>query len=181
MKAFVNAGEEVRIADDLPLKMIIADGSTVLCDMPDPVARDSATTTLCIRHPSLAAALTCAFEAIWDASPTLAEAFSETQSDSSAESPEGETGTEAESADASEAAAKSGSADVAETESAAAESAETKVAEADSKDMEVLRVEAPEVEVPEARVTDVDAADVAKIGIEAAVVVNGSAAEASQT
>jgi sugar-specific transcriptional regulator TrmB len=72
---FVAAGEEIRIAEDLPLKMIIADGSTVLCDMPDPVARDGATTTLCIRHPSLAAALTLAFRSIWETSPTFAEAL----------------------------------------------------------------------------------------------------------
>ncbi|WP_063774175.1 TrmB family transcriptional regulator [Streptacidiphilus rugosus] len=79
MHLFVEAGEEVRIADDLPLKMIISDGSTVLCDMPDPVARDGATTTLCIRHPSLAAALATAFRAIWEESPTLTEALKEAQ------------------------------------------------------------------------------------------------------
>nr|WP_084699966.1 helix-turn-helix domain-containing protein [Streptacidiphilus anmyonensis] len=79
MHLFVDAGEEIRIADELPLKMIIADGSTVMCDMPDPVARDSATTSLCIRHPSLAEALSLAFHSIWDSSLTLAEALKDRQ------------------------------------------------------------------------------------------------------
>ena len=71
VRRFVEAGEEIRIAESLPLKLIIADGSTVLCDMPDPVARAGATTSLVIRHPSLAEALRLAFHAIWDESPTL--------------------------------------------------------------------------------------------------------------
>jgi sugar-specific transcriptional regulator TrmB len=84
MHLFVDAGEEIRIADELPLKMIIADGSTVMCDMPDPVARDSATTSLCIRHPSLAEALSLAFHSIWDSSLTLAEALKDRQPTESA-------------------------------------------------------------------------------------------------
>ncbi|WP_042381614.1 TrmB family transcriptional regulator [Streptacidiphilus melanogenes] len=86
MHLFVDAGEEIRIADELPLKMIIADGSTVMCDMPDPVARDSATTSLCIRHPSLAEALSLAFHSIWDSSLTLAEALKDRQPELASES-----------------------------------------------------------------------------------------------
>lgn len=71
VRRFVEVGEEIRIAENLPLKLVIADGSTVLCDMPDPVARSGATTSLVIRHPSLAEALRLAFHAVWDESPTL--------------------------------------------------------------------------------------------------------------
>jgi predicted DNA-binding transcriptional regulator len=71
VRQFVEVGEEIRIAEHLPLKLVIADGSTVLCDMPDPVARAGATTSLVIRHPSLAEALRLAFHAVWDESPTL--------------------------------------------------------------------------------------------------------------
>ena len=73
VRRFVEVGEEIRIAEHLPLKLVIADGSTVLCDMPDPVARAGATTSLVIRHPSLAEALRLAFHAVWDESPTLEE------------------------------------------------------------------------------------------------------------
>ncbi|WP_370150440.1 TrmB family transcriptional regulator [Streptacidiphilus sp. EB129] len=75
VRQFVDAGEDIRIAESLPLKLVIADGSTVLCDMPDPVARAGATTSLVIRHPSLAETLRLAFKQVWDESPTLDEAL----------------------------------------------------------------------------------------------------------
>jgi sugar-specific transcriptional regulator TrmB len=75
VRRFAEAGEEIRIAETLPLKLIVADGSTVLCDMPDPVARTGATTALVIRHPSLAETLRLAFQSIWEHSPTLDEAM----------------------------------------------------------------------------------------------------------
>ncbi|MEY9850180.1 TrmB family transcriptional regulator [Streptacidiphilus sp. MAP5-3] len=103
---FVAAGEEIRIAEDLPLKMIIADGSTVLCDMPDPVARDGATTTLCIRHPSLAAALTLAFRSIWDNSPTFAEALKQAGMELPALPSSMQRALDEEAAEAADAAAK---------------------------------------------------------------------------
>jgi sugar-specific transcriptional regulator TrmB len=75
VRRFSDAGEEIRIAESLPLKLIVADGSTVLCDMPDPVARDGATTALVIRHPSLAETLRVAFHSIWEQSPSLDDAL----------------------------------------------------------------------------------------------------------
>jgi sugar-specific transcriptional regulator TrmB len=75
VRRFVEVGEEVRVAETLPLKLIIADEATVLFDMPDPVARAGANTALAIRHPSLAAALRLAFQAVWDESPTMDEAI----------------------------------------------------------------------------------------------------------
>ncbi|MEU1628321.1 helix-turn-helix domain-containing protein [Streptomyces sp. NPDC020096] len=68
---FGKAGEEARFAADLPLKLIVADGSLVLCDMPDPVAGTGATTALYIEHPALAGCLRLAFQTVWNQAATL--------------------------------------------------------------------------------------------------------------
>ncbi|WP_329138028.1 TrmB family transcriptional regulator [Streptomyces sp. NBC_01476] len=60
------AGEESRFAAELPLKLVVADATLVLCDMPDPVAGTGATTALYIEHPALAACLRLAFLTVWD-------------------------------------------------------------------------------------------------------------------
>jgi len=75
IRRFEEAGEEARIAAELPLKLVIVDGSLVLCDMPDPVAGTGATTSLVIRHPSLAATLGLAFAAVWDSALPVDEAL----------------------------------------------------------------------------------------------------------
>ncbi|MFC1412580.1 TrmB family transcriptional regulator [Streptacidiphilus sp. N1-12] len=93
VRRFGEVGEEIRIADSLPLKLIVADGSTVLCDMPDPVARAGATTSLVIRHPSLAETLRMAFQSIWEQSPTLEEAL-KLQEDARAEAAQAAAPTE---------------------------------------------------------------------------------------
>ncbi|MFE3761752.1 TrmB family transcriptional regulator [Streptomyces sp. NPDC059104] len=66
VRRFAEAGEESRFAPGLPLKLVVADASLVLCDMPDPVAGTRATTALYIEHPALAACLRLAFLAVWD-------------------------------------------------------------------------------------------------------------------
>ncbi|MFJ3205571.1 TrmB family transcriptional regulator [Streptomyces sp. NPDC086989] len=70
VRRFGEAGEEARFTPVLPLKLIIADASQVLCDMPDPVAGTGATTALSIAHPALAACLRLAFETVWDQAET---------------------------------------------------------------------------------------------------------------
>ncbi|MFD7608516.1 TrmB family transcriptional regulator [Streptomyces mirabilis] len=71
VRCFSEAGEEARFIAELPLKLIIADASLVLCDMPDPVAGTGATTALYIEHPALANCLQLAFQSLWDrAEPT---------------------------------------------------------------------------------------------------------------
>jgi sugar-specific transcriptional regulator TrmB len=71
VRCFSEAGEEARFIAELPLKLIIADASLVLCDMPDPVAGTGATTALYIEHPALANCLQLAFQSVWDrADPT---------------------------------------------------------------------------------------------------------------
>lgn len=63
---FGEAGEESRFTPHLPLKLIIADASLVLCDMPDPMAAARTTTALYIEHPALAACLRMAFLTVWE-------------------------------------------------------------------------------------------------------------------
>lgn len=65
VRRFAAAGEEVRFAPALPLKLVIADAALVLCDLPDPVAGAGTTTTLFIEHPALAACLRLAFHTVW--------------------------------------------------------------------------------------------------------------------
>ncbi|KUM96401.1 TrmB family transcriptional regulator [Streptomyces yokosukanensis] len=70
VRRFAAAGEEARFAPELPLKLVVADASLVLCDMPDPVAGAGSTTTLFIEHPALAGCLRLAFHTVWkDAAP----------------------------------------------------------------------------------------------------------------
>jgi HTH-type transcriptional regulator, sugar sensing transcriptional regulator len=65
VRRFGAAGEESRFTADLPLKLVVADASLVLCDMPDPVAGTGATTAVYIEHPAIAACLRLAFETVW--------------------------------------------------------------------------------------------------------------------
>ncbi|MEV0265163.1 helix-turn-helix domain-containing protein [Streptomyces sp. NPDC050617] len=74
VRSFAAAGEEARFAAELPLKLIIADGSLVLCDMPDPVAGAASSTTLYIEHPALGGCLRLAFQTVWESAATADEA-----------------------------------------------------------------------------------------------------------
>ncbi|HEX6499466.1 MAG TPA: helix-turn-helix domain-containing protein [Micromonosporaceae bacterium] len=62
---FIEAGERVRLADEVPMRLCIADGARVLMSLRDPVAGGTSTTTVLIDHPALAQCLTYAFETIW--------------------------------------------------------------------------------------------------------------------
>ncbi|MCZ4101679.1 TrmB family transcriptional regulator [Streptomyces sp. SID13666] len=70
VRRFGEAGEEARFAAELPMKLIIADASLVLCDMPDPVAGTGSTTALFIEHPALAGCLRLAFLTVWGSAET---------------------------------------------------------------------------------------------------------------
>ncbi|WP_037908165.1 TrmB family transcriptional regulator [Actinacidiphila yeochonensis] len=74
VRRFGAAGEESRFAAKLPLKLVVADESLVLCDMPDPVAGTDATTALYIEHPALAACLRTAFMTMWESAQTVPSA-----------------------------------------------------------------------------------------------------------
>lgn len=71
VRRFGEAGEESRFAPELPMKLIVADASLVLCDMPDPMAETGATTALYIEHPALAGCLRLSFLTVWEQSVGL--------------------------------------------------------------------------------------------------------------
>jgi hypothetical protein len=74
IRTFVEAGEEARFVDTLPLKLAIIDESIVLLEMRDPVGSGSGLTIMVVEHPSLASVLKAAFEAYWQAGLTIDEA-----------------------------------------------------------------------------------------------------------
>ena len=74
VRRFVEAGEEARVVDRLPLKLVIIDETIVMFGMEDPVAGTDALTIVVVEHPSLAQVLKVAFNAIWDRGLTFEEA-----------------------------------------------------------------------------------------------------------
>ncbi len=78
---FADAGEEARIAESTPMRMLIIDGTHVLMSLRDPVAGASSMTSILIEHPALAASLTITFETIWAQAVPLAELVSELPSE----------------------------------------------------------------------------------------------------
>jgi predicted DNA-binding transcriptional regulator len=74
IRRYTTAGEEARIADSVPMRMWIVDGSRVVMSLRDPVADSASTTNVLIEHPALAECLTYAFEAIWSAAEPVTRA-----------------------------------------------------------------------------------------------------------
>jgi len=66
VEGFVELGEEARVADTVPMRMMIVDGTHVLMSLRDPVAGASSTTNILIEHPALATSLTYTFEVLWE-------------------------------------------------------------------------------------------------------------------
>ncbi len=74
VRQFIEAGEEARFVEELPLKLVIIDEALVMFGMQDPVAGSSDLTMVVIEHPSLATLLKCAFDAVWSRGLTFEEA-----------------------------------------------------------------------------------------------------------
>ena len=74
IRAFIEAGEESRFVEALPLKLAIIDESIVLFGMQDPVASGSDLTIMVVEHPSLARVLKAAFDSYWERGLTIDEA-----------------------------------------------------------------------------------------------------------
>jgi sugar-specific transcriptional regulator TrmB len=75
VRHFIDAGEEARFVEELPLKLVIIDERYVMFGMEDPVAGGSELTMVVVEHPSLAATLSVAFEAVWSQGLTFEEAY----------------------------------------------------------------------------------------------------------
>jgi HTH-type transcriptional regulator, sugar sensing transcriptional regulator len=73
VRAFLDAGEQTRFVEELPMKLGIVDERTVLFAMPDPIAGRNDVTTLVIEHPLLARTLKIGFESVWATGVTFAQ------------------------------------------------------------------------------------------------------------
>jgi HTH-type transcriptional regulator, sugar sensing transcriptional regulator len=74
VRRYIEAGEEARFVDRLPLKLVIIDERIVMFGIEDPVAGSSILTMIVVDHPTLARLLKVAFEAIWETGLTFDEA-----------------------------------------------------------------------------------------------------------
>jgi sugar-specific transcriptional regulator TrmB len=75
VRRFIEAGEEARFVEQVPLKLVIIDEAIVMFGMQDPVGGASELTIMVVEHPALASTLKLAFESVWDGGQTFDEAF----------------------------------------------------------------------------------------------------------
>ena len=74
VRQFIEAGEQARFVESLPLKLVIIDERIVLFGMEDPVAAGPDLTMLVVEHPALAKILRIAFMKVWEEGLTFDEA-----------------------------------------------------------------------------------------------------------
>ena len=67
VRRFVEAGEQARVADHLPIKLVVIDERVALFTMEDPVAGSTELTIMVVEHPGFAGLLKLAFERAWEA------------------------------------------------------------------------------------------------------------------
>lgn len=65
VRTFVAAGEQARVVDELPLKLVLVDERVALFTMPDPVAGTNDLTIMVVEHPAFVSLLKLAFEHVW--------------------------------------------------------------------------------------------------------------------
>jgi sugar-specific transcriptional regulator TrmB len=75
VRRFIEAGEEARFVEFVPLKLVIIDEAIVMFGMQDPVGGASELTIMVVEHPALASTLKLAFQSVWDDGLTFDEAF----------------------------------------------------------------------------------------------------------
>ena len=75
VRRFVEAGEDARFVERLPLKLVIIDEQTVMFGMEDPVADSDALTIVVVEHPSLAQLPKVAFTTVWENGLTFDQAY----------------------------------------------------------------------------------------------------------
>ena len=66
IQKFIEAGEESRFVDHVPLKLVIIDEAVVMFGMEDPVAGTEDLTIMVVEHPALAGTLKLAFNRLWE-------------------------------------------------------------------------------------------------------------------
>ncbi|HET7704363.1 MAG TPA: helix-turn-helix domain-containing protein [Candidatus Limnocylindrales bacterium] len=75
VRRFIEAGEEARFVDEVPLKLVIIDEAIVMFGMQDPLAGPSELTIMVVEHPALARTLKISFQAVWDRGLTFDQAY----------------------------------------------------------------------------------------------------------
>ncbi|HEY6961032.1 MAG TPA: helix-turn-helix domain-containing protein [Gaiellaceae bacterium] len=65
VRAFVEAGEQARVVDELPLKLVLIDERVALFTMEDPVAGSGDLTIMIVEHAAFARLLKLGFEHAW--------------------------------------------------------------------------------------------------------------------
>jgi sugar-specific transcriptional regulator TrmB len=75
IRRFIDAGEEARFVDALPLKLVIIDEAIVMFGMQDPVAGTEDLTIMVVEHPALAQTLKLAFNRVWESGLEYDAAF----------------------------------------------------------------------------------------------------------
>ncbi len=66
IRRFVEAGEEARFVEQVPLKLVIVDEAIVMCTLQNPMAGVEDLTIMVVEHPALAQTLKLAFNRVWD-------------------------------------------------------------------------------------------------------------------
>jgi sugar-specific transcriptional regulator TrmB len=76
IRSFIEAGEEARFVEELPLKLVIIDETIVMFGMQDPVGSGSGRdlTIMVVEHPSLAMVLKTSFDTTWAQGLTIDQA-----------------------------------------------------------------------------------------------------------
>ncbi len=72
VRHFVAAGEQARIVDELPLKLVLIDERLALFTMEDPVAGAPGLTIMIVEHTALARLFKLAFERVWESGEEFA-------------------------------------------------------------------------------------------------------------
>jgi hypothetical protein len=72
---FIQAGEDARVAEEVPMKLCLADGHRALLSLADPTADGIASTNILIEHRALTLSLYWAFETLWKLSTPFERAF----------------------------------------------------------------------------------------------------------
>jgi len=73
IEKFISAGEEVKIANELPMKMMIFDDKIVIIALQDKITSKSSLTTMIVEHPDLAKTLRETFNLHWQKAMTFEE------------------------------------------------------------------------------------------------------------
>jgi sugar-specific transcriptional regulator TrmB len=66
VRAFIAEGEQARVVEELPLKLVVIDERVALFTLEDPVAGEPGLTIMIVEHAALARLLKVAFEATWE-------------------------------------------------------------------------------------------------------------------